>query len=92
MNLYLISQNANTDYDSYDSAVVACKRNDEAKHTHPDDNYIWDYDTSKFVYADTRYGDCYDGTWALPKDVKVELIGKADPGIEGVICTSFNAG
>ena len=33
------------------------------------------------------------GLWALPKDVKVRLIGTAAPGVEfRVICASFHAG
>jgi hypothetical protein len=35
MNLYLISQNVNNDYDTYDAAVVAANSEDEARLIHP---------------------------------------------------------
>ena len=35
MNLYLISQDHNDDYDTYDSAVVAAENEDAARETHP---------------------------------------------------------
>ena len=35
MNLYLIARIGETDYDEYDSAVVAAKTVREAQHTHP---------------------------------------------------------
>ncbi len=39
MNLYLISQNVNGDYDTYDSAVVAAPNEHYAKHMHPDGKF-----------------------------------------------------
>ena len=35
MNLYLISQNHNNDYDTYDSAVVVAESAESAKRMHP---------------------------------------------------------
>ena len=35
MNLYLISQRVNNDYDTYDSAVVCAKNKKEAQNIHP---------------------------------------------------------
>jgi alkanesulfonate monooxygenase SsuD/methylene tetrahydromethanopterin reductase-like flavin-dependent oxidoreductase (luciferase family) len=35
MKLWLISQRANSDYDTYDSAVVAAETEDEARNTNP---------------------------------------------------------
>ena len=63
-----------------------------------------DYDTysDAVVAADTRTearhihpsGTCRDyDTWALPEQVKVELLGTAKKGTKaGVICSSFHAG
>jgi hypothetical protein len=77
--LYLISQNVNTGYDTYDSAVVVAESEHEARHTPPGD-LNW-------------YGEWPLGEWAAPGDVTAELIGIAIPGIKpGVICASFNAG
>lgn len=36
MNLYLISQTENEDYDTYDSAVVAAETPEDAARIHPD--------------------------------------------------------
>lgn len=83
MKLWLISQEINNDYDTYDSAVVAALTEDDARHTHPSrgpwnrkPESNWDIDT-----------------WADPEDVMVQEIGTARDGTEaGVICASFNAG
>jgi hypothetical protein len=80
MNLYRISQEVNTDLDTYDAAIVAAASADEARKIHP--------------RGDASAWDGVWGTWAAdPKDVDVELIGTAKPGTEaGVILASFNAG
>ncbi len=79
MNLYLISQNKETGYDTYDSAVVAAPNEQAAAETHPSTALVIRWNS---------------GSWcSAPKYVEVELLGKAKPGTEaGVICASFNAG
>jgi hypothetical protein len=81
VNLYLIWQDENTGYDTYDSAVVAANNEEEARRMHP--NGGWE-------------SDLIWGTWASnPDHVKVRYIGDSAPqnGIEPVfICKSFNAG
>lgn len=81
MNLYLISQDVNRSYDTYDSAVVAAESEEAARMTRPDSD-PW------------PEGDKRDWTWAKkPENVKVKLIGTAADGIPaGVVCASFNAG
>jgi hypothetical protein len=82
MNLYLISQNKNNDYDTYDSAVVAAPNEQAARETHP----------SGEVWPDE---DRYSGNYWVrtPNEVTATLIGKAVKGTKaGVICASFNAG
>jgi hypothetical protein len=79
MNLYLISQNQNIGYDTYDSAVVVAKSEEDARLIHPR-NTDWNG-------TDDSYG-----AWCVKERVKVQLIGKAVKGISGVICASFNAG
>lgn len=80
-NLYLISQEVNNGYDTYDSAVVCADSEDEARHIHPRgiDPKSWE-----FIFP------CWANT---PEEVSVELIGTADDNItNGVILASFNAG
>ena len=90
MNLYLISQEENTDYDTFDSALVAAPNADVARQIHPEEEWgheeraeLWE-EAARTVYT----------AWASnPSQVKVKLIGKAANGIqEGIIMTSFNAG
>lgn len=80
MNLYLISQTININYDTYDSAVVAAESEEAARMTHPNEEANWDGKEYKY------------GTWCNANDVTVKYIGKAAEGISGVICASFNAG
>lgn len=78
MNLYLISQDVNKGYDTYDSAVVAAKNEEQARNTTPSENITFE---SNYSWVKS------------PDQVKVELIGKAKAGTKpGVICASFNAG
>ena len=82
MNLYLISQDHNAEYDTYDSAVVAAHDESQARLIHP----------SRGLQSEDSKEDEYD-VWTLRELVKVELIGKAVNGTSiGVICSSFNAG
>jgi hypothetical protein len=78
MKLWLISQDENSGYDTYDSAIVAAETEDVARNTHP---------------GGGNWSETF-GSWASKPDlVKVRLIGDAVPGIEaGVWCASFNAG
>jgi hypothetical protein len=84
MKLYLISQIVNNGYDTYDSAVVAAKNEDDAQQMLPGF-----YSDGKFYPTDLR-----DGAWASPEHVEVEYIGTAKPGTKAgtVICASYNAG
>jgi hypothetical protein len=81
MKLWLISQDKNGGYDSYDSAVVAADTILEARNMNPSDGAAMDW--SKCHYA-----------WCgSPDDVTVEEIGEAGEWVkQGVICASFNAG
>ncbi len=83
MNLYLISQNQNTGWDTYDSAVVAAESIEAARLIHPRE--LLDY---------TNVGAWKTDAWSFsPESVKVEYIGRAGPLVKkGVICASFNAG
>ena len=96
MNLYLISQNVNVNYDTYDSAVVCADNEDEARMIHPASGY-------QFASADCIKWDGEDvkwSTWCAAKDVKVNFIGTADGAMirwyislsNNVVCASYNAG
>jgi hypothetical protein len=87
MNLYKISQNVNTDWDTYDSAIVAAPDADKARVMHPNgikSDRLDRKEPSRFTTGD----------WVKEiDDVTVELIGIAADGIQrSVICSSFNAG
>ena len=101
MKLYLISQTANHDYDSFDSAVVAAENEANAREIHPSENseleWLHNNETGSFAWGRRRPNGIdfpYDsGDWVVPAKVTVELIGNAKPGtLPGVICSSFNAG
>ena len=78
MNLYLISQTENDDYDTYDSAVVAAKSEEDARLINPDG---------------PEWNRQFGGWCSTPEAVTVELIGRAKKGtVSGVILASFNAG
>lgn len=78
MNLYLLTQDVETGWDTYDSVVVAAKTETDAKSIHPC----------------TILGWGSRGDWPKsPESVDVKLIGKAVKGTPaGVILASFNAG
>ncbi len=77
MNLYLISQTVNNDYDTYGSAVVAALNEDDARNIHPRGDI-------------GSWGS--GGMWAKKEDIKVELIGVAEKTAKRIVCTSFRAG
>ena len=92
MNLYLISQDTNSNHDTYDSAVVVSPNEDLARQVHPNGYCVWSIDDWWHKEDNRSWGTDY--TWTTPKNVTVELIGQAlDDAKEGtIICASFNAG
>ena len=82
MNLYLIFQTYNRDYDTYDSVVVVAESAEIAKRMHP---YTGELDDKPDMFSRSD--------WADPEYVEVVYLGKADIIDERkVICASFNAG
>lgn len=79
MNLYLISQSVNHDYDTYDSAVVIAPDEEVAKTIHPSGDQ-------------TSWGWNYGGWCASPDQVSVKFLGVSDNPIQGLVLASFNAG
>jgi len=87
MNLYLISQDENNDWDTFDSAVVCAESEEAAMNIHPDGR--------SELLDKGGWGEGWVGrTWCeRPDQVTVKRIGIAEPGIAaGVVCASFNAG
>lgn len=81
MNIYLLSQEINFDYNTYDSCIVCAENEDEARNIHPDENYGWESVIKSWVQENEK------------DKITVELIGKANKNIKkGVILASFNAG
>ena len=82
MNLYLLSQEENINYDTFDSMVVCAKNKVIAKSFHP-------FGDGKIFEENEKWP-----SWAITKKgIKISLIGKASKKqLSGIICTSFNAG
>lgn len=84
MKLFLISQTQNTNYDTYDSAVVAAPDEETARNMRPSDGKPmligeWNYEYSSWCNG--------------PEHVTVRYLGEADGDVkQGVVCASFNAG
>ena len=93
MNIYLVTQDKNNDYDTYDSFVCYAETEDEARVMAPSEYYIWKNDTWNFVYLDGSYKPSRFDSWCYPKYVEVTLVGSTNEDVEsGVILASFNAG
>ena len=81
MKLFLIKQDQNTEYDTYDSAVVAAPDEETARQMNPG--------TGKpMTDWDVRYSSWCNG----PQHVTVRYLGEAVDVEHGVVCASFNAG
>ena len=80
MNIYLLSQDVNKGYDTFNACVVGAESEEDAKTIAPTNCSMDDIYTTS--------------TWARhTEDVKCKCIGKADPSIQrGLIIASFNAG
>jgi hypothetical protein len=84
MNIYLLTQDINNDYDTYDSVVVSAESEEDARLMHPSgDDKCWGCEGSE-----------WRGTWVRTDErhlIQVKLIGNS--GVDkGVILASFNAG
>lgn len=91
MNLYLISQDTNRGYDTYDSAVVVARSESEARKIHPDG--VTKLPDDGEMPDPDKYWEL--SSWvADPLNVSVQFIGVAAKDLtEGsVVCASFNSG
>jgi hypothetical protein len=97
MKLWVISQDKNNDYDTYDSAIVAAETEELARVIAPGDGaHYWSTDHEAWCSTHNNkpdWGLYGDQTWTHIRYVKVEYIGEAKEGTQsGVIVASFNAG
>jgi hypothetical protein len=94
LKLWLISQEVNCEYDTYDSAVVIAADEEAARAIHPS-GYVWR--EGAWRYADpsrTHKPETFSSSWATPENVKAVVIGSpaSDLAAGEVVCASFNAG
>jgi hypothetical protein len=97
MNIYLMSQVLNDDYDTYDSVVVAAKSAEDARTIHPNP-WVTHIKNNEWMGTYVNGGEYEKNSseWVVFNDIseiKVKVIGKANASLErGVINSSFNAG
>lgn len=81
MKLWLLSQDENGGYDTYDSLVVRAETEEEARMVKPSYH---------------EFGDRLSSTWASkPENVDVEYLGDVGEDCDedvGIVIASFNAG
>jgi hypothetical protein len=87
MKLWLLSQDVNINYDTYDSCVVVEETAEKAKRVHP----------NGFLRANEKgeFGYPYGSDWVISvENVNAKYIGEADSDLKAgdVICASYNAG
>lgn len=79
-NLYLLTQNENNGYDTYDSCIVVSDTEENAR----------------LISPDPYRGFTYGGTWANSIDevkaIKIGICNNPEYSIGDVILSSFNAG
>jgi hypothetical protein len=93
LNLYLISQSVNKDYDTFDSAVVAAASEEEARLIYPKDNdKRWSGSMWRWHLEDGRVVDSFGYSWTDPDCVSVQFLAAGYEGPAGTVLASFNAG
>lgn len=99
MNLYLISQDINNGYDTYDSAVVAANSPKDARDIHPSSfvTHVTNCQWMGTYSAGRNAGKEYENeasSWVKYSDiecVEVKYLGRTTEE-KGLILASFNAG
>ena len=77
MNIYLLSQSYNDEYDTFDSIVVSAPDEDSAKKMSP--------------YWNEQHPEFSEQAWAPISEIQVQLIGRSCVE-QKIIISSFNAG
>jgi len=94
VKLFKIYQDTNTNYDTYDSAIVCAENEEEARRINPGSFHeIGKDDKWYFVFSNGKREQDQDRSWTDIENVRVIYIGEAKEGTEkGLILASFNAG
>ena len=79
MNIYLVEQDVNNGYDTYDAFVCFAESEDDARKM-PPSSYVSEWRSLKDEWVDN------------PALLKVTLLGKSDSTEAKVVLASFNAG
>jgi len=88
--IYLISQNENNNYDTYDSAVVIAPDEETARKINPAGGF--DVDDELFM-TEKEWAYKYNGWCSSEDKVAVRYVGEASEAqVIGVVCASYNAG
>lgn len=99
MKLWLIEQNENTNWDTFDSAVVTAKTAEDARNTYPEHEAMvsartkWVEGTGwRYFHENGSILDSHNSCWTIPDNVSVMCIGETvlKEGIS--VISSFNAG
>ena len=93
--LYLISQDKNDDYDTYDSAVVSAESPEDARKIHPS-SFVTHVTNGEWMGTYSKGGEYHQDShdWVKYSDIDciiVEYLGETEKE-RGVILASFNAG
>lgn len=97
MNIYLLEQNLNNGYDTYDRCVVAAINESAARNTHPSP-FVTHVKDGKWMgtYIEGGEYEIEGNDWveySQIDQINVTLIGVANKDFgKAVICSSFNAG
>ena len=91
LNIYLLTQNTNRGYDTYDSCMVVAPDEAMARLLHPRGDRYWN--GRRWAWVDETPGYADEAGWTNPDNVKVEHVGVTLAGRPvGVLCASYNAG
>jgi len=85
MNIYLLEQNVNNGYDTFDSMVVCAPCETAARLMHP----YSDKNQPKDEWKPAEYWKVWANT---PEEVQVTLLGTSNNPTQEIILRSFNAG
>lgn len=92
MKLYKISQSENSDWYTYDSAVVVANSKQEARRIIPSPFYFYD-DVFYYQYKNQEPRvEKVDPSWCDPRHVNAQIIGTTELPAGTVISSSYNAG
>jgi hypothetical protein len=98
MFLYLLQQDINDDYDTYDACLVCAESEEEARKIHPGYSVKYYRDGNWYDYDDKIVEDYYVNTWVPASEIdkinvtKIGILTNDDYKNGGVVIDSFNAG